>query len=72
MKAVMLAAGKGSRLGKTTNNLPKPMIVIDGKPILLHNIEMCKQAGVKDLFINLHHLPDSITEYFQNGKKYGA
>ena len=72
MKAIILAAGKGERLGDITKNIPKPMIEVEGKPILAHNIEMCKQAGVKDLFINLHHLPDRITEYFQNGKKYGV
>ena len=72
MKALILAAGKGERLGKITNNIPKPMIKVAGKPILEHNLEMCREAGVKDLFINLHHLPDRITEYFQNGKKYGV
>ncbi len=72
MKALILAAGKGERLGKITKDLPKPMIEVEGKPILEHNIEMCKRAGVKDIFINLHHLPDRITEHFQNGKKYGV
>ena len=72
MKALILAAGKGERLGDITKNIPKPMIEVSGKPILEHNIGICKQAGIKDLFINLHYLPDRITEYFQDGKKYGV
>jgi len=71
MKAVMLAAGKGSRLGKKTNNLPKPMIPIDGKPILQHNLEMCKKAGICDIFINLHYLPNKIRNYFGDGSNFG-
>ena len=51
MKAIILAAGKGSRLKKITKNFPKPMIKIDGKPILEHNIEMCRIAGIDEIFI---------------------
>ena len=44
MKAVVLAAGRGQRLGDITVNLPKPMIEIHGKPVLEHNLEMCKKG----------------------------
>ena len=53
MKAVILAAGRGSRLGKITSNLPKPMITIDNKPILQYNLEMCKESGINDVFIKI-------------------
>lgn len=72
MKAVILAAGKGQRLGGITKTLPKPMIKINGKPILEHNLEMCKKAGIKDIYINLHHLPNLIRSYFGDGSKYGV
>ncbi len=72
MKAVILAAGKGSRLGKLTKHTPKPMIKINGKPILEHNILMCKRAGIKDIFINLHYLPQKIKDYFDNGSRFGV
>jgi NDP-sugar pyrophosphorylase family protein len=72
VKAVILAAGEGKRLGVITNKLPKPMIEINGKPILEHNLDMCKRAGVNDIYINLHHLPDKIRNYFGNGSNYGV
>jgi len=72
MKAVVLAAGRGQRLGELTKTLPKPMIEINGKPVLEYNIEMCRKAGVHDIFINLHHLPDIIRNYFGDGSKYGV
>jgi len=70
MKAVVLAAGRGQRLGELTNSRPKPMIEINGKPVLEHNLEMCRKAGVHDIYINLHHLPDIIRNYFGDGSKY--
>ena len=71
MKAVILAAGRGIRLGKITSNLPKPMITIDNKPILQYNLEMCKKSGIKDIFINLHYLPNKIRNYFSDGSNFG-
>jgi NDP-sugar pyrophosphorylase family protein len=72
MKAVILAAGKGERLGNVTSQLPKPMIVFRGKPILQHNIELCHKFGVYDLYINTHHKPEVIREYFGDGSKFGV
>jgi NDP-sugar pyrophosphorylase family protein len=72
MKALILAAGKGQRLGEVTKKLPKPMIEIDGKPILEHNLNMCRDAEVADIYINLHHASDKITNYFGDGSKHGV
>ena len=72
MKAFILAAGKGRRLGHLTKDTPKPMLMLKGKPILEHNILMCKKAGVKDIFINLHYLPDKIISYVGDGTKLGV
>jgi len=72
VKAVILAAGEGKRLGRITSDIPKPMIEVNGKPILEHNLDMCRKAGVKDIYINLHHLPDKISNYFNNGSNYGV
>ena len=72
MKAVLLAAGKGERLGKLTQGVPKPMIPTDGKPILEWNIELCRKHGVTELFINLFHLPHIIKEYFGDGSRFGV
>ena len=63
MKAVLLAAGKGERLGELTRKIPKPMIPIKGKPVIEWNIGLCKLHGITDIFINLHHLPNIVTDY---------
>jgi len=70
MKAIILAAGKGKRLGKLTRSIPKPMLKIRGKPILEHNIEWLRDFGIRDIYINLHHLPNVIKSYFKDGKKW--
>jgi NDP-sugar pyrophosphorylase family protein len=72
MKAIILAAGKGTRLGEVTKKSPKPMIKINGKPILEHNINMCVKAGVTDVYINLHHAHKKIINYFGDGSKLGV
>ncbi len=72
MKAVILAAGKGERLKGVTSHLPKPMIEYKGKPILQHNLELCKKFGVNEVFINTHHLHEVIQNYFSDGEKFGV
>lgn len=72
MKAVILAAGKGERLKEVTTHLPKPMIEYKGKPVLQHNIELCKRYGVSELYINTHHLHEVIQNYFLDGKRFGV
>lgn len=71
MKAILLAAGKGERLGEVTKHTPKPMIKIKNKPILEHDIEWLKSYKVKEIYINLHHLPDLIKNYFKDGRRWG-
>ena len=72
MKAVVLAAGKGRRLKNLTVNLPKPMIEINDKPVLEHNLEMSREADIHEIYINLHHLPELIKNYFGDGSKFGV
>lgn len=72
MKALILAAGKGTRLGSLTENIPKVMININGKPCLQHNIKFLKKYGVDEIAINTHHLSEKIKEYFEDGSKFGV
>ena len=72
MKAVILAAGKGTRMRELTNELPKPMLKVHGKPILEHIIDGLKTAGVHDIFIVTGFRADVIEEYFGDGKKFGV
>jgi NDP-sugar pyrophosphorylase family protein len=72
LKAVILAAGKGERLKNIAGEIPKPMIYFKGKPLLQHNIELCKKFGIKDIYINTHHLANKISEYLGDGTDFGV
>jgi len=72
MKAVILAAGKGTRMKELTNELPKPMLKVQGKPILEHIIEGLLLAGVHDIFIVTGFRAEVIEDYFGDGSKWNA
>ncbi|MFH1564193.1 MAG: nucleotidyltransferase family protein [Nitrospirota bacterium] len=72
MKAIVLAAGKGTRLKSVVDSIPKPMVPIDGKPILEHIIQRLKFYGIEEIYINLHHLPHIIQGYFGDGHQFGV
>lgn len=71
MKAVVLAAGEGRRLRPKTKDVPKPMLEIGPKPILQYNLEALRRAGIKEVTINLHYLPQTIRQYFKAGRRFG-
>jgi UDP-N-acetylglucosamine diphosphorylase/glucosamine-1-phosphate N-acetyltransferase len=66
MKAVILAAGKGTRMGPLTENRPKVMLTIANKPILEHIILALKVAGIRDFVIVVGHRKEQIKDYFEN------
>ena len=68
MKAMVLAAGFGNRLQPLTRVLPKPMFPVLGRPLLSHTFDLLKSAKVREAAVNTHHLPDSITNYFEREK----
>lgn len=73
MKAVILAAGKGKRMGEITKELPKPMVQVQGKPVLDHIITgMRDHAKIQDFFIVTGHCADVIEDYFQEGAHWGV
>jgi NDP-sugar pyrophosphorylase family protein len=72
MKAMLLAAGEGTRLRPLTNNIPKPMMLVNGKPLLHHVIEHAAHHGIRDFVINLHYRPQTVTEYFGDGTRFGV
>ena len=72
MKAVILAGGKGTRMGSLTQEIPKPMLKIGGKPVLEHQVELLKRYGITDITILVNYLKDSIFEFFGNGEKHGV
>ena len=72
MKAVILAAGKGTRMKTLTSETPKPMLRVQGKPILQHIVEGIVAAGIKEIFIVTGWRADVIENHFGDGKKFGA
>lgn len=62
MKAMIMAAGKGTRLGKITGSLPKVLVDINGKSVLQRAVEKCTLHGFDDIIINVHHHADQVIE----------
>lgn len=70
MKAMILAAGLGTRLRPLTADLAKPSLPVVNVPLIVYNLYLLKKAGVKEVMINLHHAPDSIRKLLGRGRKY--
>ena len=70
-QAVILAGGRGTRLGTLTDNLPKPMIPINRKPFLEYLLDLLKENGIEEVILLLGYLPEKIKKYFGNGSKFG-
>ena len=72
MKALILAAGKGTRVGNLTQNLPKPMLPVQGKPLLERLVTWLRGYGIEQIAMNLHYCPEVITHYFGDGSQFGV
>lgn len=72
MKVVIMAGGKGTRITSVASDIPKPMILIDGKPVLEHEIECLRKQGFVDLILTVSHLGNIIMDYFGDGSKFGV
>jgi len=71
MKAMILAAGLGTRLRPLTNTIPKPLLPVGGTPLIVWNLLLLKRHGFHDVVINLHHLGPMIEQTVGNGSKFG-
>lgn len=71
MKALIFAAGLGTRLKPLTDNLPKALVPIAGKPLLEHTIITLKSAGVTEIIVNVHHFADQIIEFLKKKENFG-
>ena len=67
MKVVIMAGGKGTRISSVASDIPKPMIKIEGKPVLEHEIECLRDQGFKDIILTVSHLGNIIMDYFGDG-----
>jgi mannose-1-phosphate guanylyltransferase len=72
MKAIILAGGLGERLRPLTDETPKPLLPIKGKPIIEHAINNFKKHGIKDIILSVGYKADKIKEYFGDGSQLGV
>jgi len=70
VKALILAAGKGTRISHLTQNYPKPMLPVGEKPLLVHLIQLLQRHGIEEIAINVHHAPKVIIDYLGNGSQH--
>jgi NDP-sugar pyrophosphorylase family protein len=72
VKAVILAGGEGTRLRPLTLGVPKPVVPVVDRPFLVHQIEMLREAGIREIVFSLGYRPDRIRETFGDGAAYGV
>jgi NDP-sugar pyrophosphorylase family protein len=71
MKAMILAAGLGTRLRPLTNTIPKPLLPVGGTPLIVWNLLLLRRHGIRDIIINLHHLGELIEKELGDGSTVG-
>lgn len=71
-RAMILAAGRGSRLRPLTDHCPKPLVEVGKKPLIVYHLENLAKAGITEIVINLCHLGEQIEAYLGNGSHWGV
>ena len=69
---VIMAGGYGKRLLPLTQSVPKPMLPVNGRPLLEHTLSKLRQSGIRSVNVATHHLSESIVEYFKDGSEFGV
>ena len=72
MKAIIFAAGLGTRFKPWTDHHPKALAVVNGKSLLQRNVEYLQQYGISEVVVNVHHFPDQIVAAIKNNKGWGS
>jgi NDP-sugar pyrophosphorylase family protein len=70
-RAMVLAAGRGTRLAPLTDRLPKPLMPVAGRPMLAHILDFLRAGGIDDVVVNLHHLGHLIEQAIGDGRRFG-
>src|ERR1700722_5330526 len=71
VRAMVMAAGGGTRLRPLTQQVPKPMVPIANRPVLEYTLLNLKRHGITDIILNLHAYPEQIKNYFGDGARWG-
>ena len=72
MKAMIFAAGLGTRLKPLTDTMPKALVPLAGKPLLQWQVEKLRDAGITDIIVNVHHFPDQIIDTIRANQGWGC
>jgi NDP-sugar pyrophosphorylase family protein len=72
LRAVIMAGGLGTRMLPLTEDLPKPMLDVGGRPLMGHIIEQLQQAGIRHVNVSTHYKPEKIIEHFGDGRAFGV
>ncbi|MEO2010075.1 MAG: nucleotidyltransferase family protein [Pirellulaceae bacterium] len=72
VEAMIMAGGFGTRLRPLTEDIPKPMLPIDGQPLLERTVNQLRKAGICNINVSTHYKSDKITQYFGTGRKFGV
>ena len=72
MRAMILAAGRGERMRPLTDQTPKPLLEVGGKPLIQYHIEALRDAGFRELVVNHAHLGNQIVERLGDGAQFGV
>ena len=72
MKGFVFAAGRGERLRPVTDDIPKPLVPVMNLPVLCRPLALLRHSGIRDIVLNLHHLPGTITDFFEANDFFGC
>ncbi len=72
MKAMILAAGRGNRLRPLTNNCPKPLLPVGGRPLIVHQLEALAASGFKEIVVNVAYKPEQFVAVLGDGSQFGV
>lgn len=72
MRVVIMAGGKGTRVASVSGSIPKPLLPICGKPVLLHQIECLRRQKITEITLTIGHMGEKISDFFGNGERFGV